>query len=61
MDLGEYMLYQKYCKETFLWNLNDLWQGTAWLLCNETTKLGKLTNFSVIFLVIGFISSYDII
>ena len=31
--------------ETFACNLGDLWQVSAWLLHNETTKLGKLTNF----------------
>ena len=37
----------------------DLLVVTARLLCNETTKLGRLANFYVIFLSMGFISSYD--
>ena len=32
---------------------------TAWLLRNETTKLGKLTNVFAIFLAMRFISSND--
>ena len=36
-------------------------QLTAHSLCYETTKLCKLTNFCVIFLLMGFISLYDVI
>ena len=34
--------------ETFVLNLGDLWQVTAWLLRNKTAKLGKFTNYYVI-------------